>query len=336
MPSGTSLQIIASTIDKNAGTSGGGIDVDGALVMDTSIVSGNSVEGRLPVGGGIRSIGSTVLRNSTVSGNTGSGTTSQGGGIASNGSLGLNGVTISNNTASGAAGLLEAFSVGAAPPPRILLNTIIGGNSGPECAGNGLDTDTTHNSIADDTTCALGDLATDQQGVNPQLRALANNGGPTDTHALVSTSPAINNGANCFGAIDQRGVARPQAGTACDVGAFEYRPHALTVITNVVNNNGGTLTAGGVTVHVRVDGADTKGSPAAGVATGRAYSLLTGNAYVVEANDVPGYVLSYSPGCSAALAEGGANTCTVTVDDIAPKLKVRRWSRTTTAARSGG
>jgi hypothetical protein len=321
--SGATLNVTASTIDANASgvaASGGGISVAGSLVMDTSLVTGNTAAGRLPVGAGIVSTGSLILRNSTVSGNTATGSTSQGGGIASNGSLGLNGVTIANNTANTAAGLLEAFSVGAAPPPRILLNTIIGGNNGPECAGNGLDTDTTHNSLADDTTCALGD-ATDQPGVNPQLRGLANNGGPTNTHALIPTSPAINKGASCFGAIDQRNVVRPQ-GAACDIGAFEYRPHALNVVTHVVNDNGGTLTAAQVSVHVLVDGGDAKGSPAAGAEGGRQYALLTGDAYVVTADDVTGYALSYSSGCSAAIVEGGSNACTVTVDDIAPKLKV--------------
>ncbi len=322
--SGAQLNVSGAAIEANTGASGGGINVAGALLMDTSTVSGNSVEGRLTAGGGITTTGTTAIINSTISGNTAAGSTSQGGGIASNGFLGLNGVTISNNTASAAAGLLESIPAASAPN-RTILNTIIGGNNGPECAGSGLDTDTTRNSLADDTTCALAD-ATDQQGVNPQLRALANYGGATDTHALLSASPAINKGSGCVpaaGPIDQRGVSRPQAGTACDVGAFEYRPHALTVITNVVNNNGGTLTAAQAQVHVRVDGADAKGSPAAGVSGGgRAYSLLTGNAYVVAADAVTGYGLSYSAGCSAVLAEGGATTCTVTVDDIAPTLKV--------------
>ena len=70
-------------------------------------------------------------------------------------------------------------------------------------------------------------------------------------------------------------------------------------------------------------GPTPRGAPAAGVSGGgRAYSLLTGNAYVVAADAVTGYGYSYSAGCSAVLAEGGATTCTVTVDDIAPTLKV--------------
>jgi hypothetical protein len=54
------------------------------------------------------------------------------------------------------------------------------------------------------------------------LDPLADNGGPTLTHALLAGSPAIDaaDAAVCP-ATDQRGVARPQ-GSACDVGSFEF------------------------------------------------------------------------------------------------------------------
>ncbi len=63
----------------------------------------------------------------------------------------------------------------------------------------------------------------------PVYRTLSNNGGPTQTHALVSGSPAIDGVGNCPSpAIDQRGVPRPQDGdndvlALCDIGAFELR-----------------------------------------------------------------------------------------------------------------
>jgi hypothetical protein len=57
------------------------------------------------------------------------------------------------------------------------------------------------------------------------LDGLADNGGPTKTHALKPGSPALNavpsGNARCTGA-DQRGVLRPQPpGGSCDIGAFE-------------------------------------------------------------------------------------------------------------------
>ena len=51
---------------------------------------------------------------------------------------------------------------------------------------------------------------------------MADNGGPTLTHALLAGSPAIDAGDNALcSATDQRSVARD---VACDVGSFEYVP----------------------------------------------------------------------------------------------------------------
>lgn len=76
--------------------------------------------------------------------------------------------------------------------------------------------------MSSDATCAAsltgpGDL----NNTNPLLGPLANNGGPTPTHALLAGSPAIDAAGGCPPpATDQRGVARPQ-GSACDIGSFE-------------------------------------------------------------------------------------------------------------------
>jgi hypothetical protein len=55
--------------------------------------------------------------------------------------------------------------------------------------------------------------SSDQTGVdtNPLLGPLANNGGPTDTHALLAGSPAIDTGDSAL-TTDQRGFIRPQDG----------------------------------------------------------------------------------------------------------------------------
>jgi len=58
-------------------------------------------------------------------------------------------------------------------------------------------------------------------GVNPMIGNLMPNGGPTETHALLAGSPAINSAdPNDFPDADQRGVWRPQ-GRGADMGAFE-------------------------------------------------------------------------------------------------------------------
>jgi hypothetical protein len=76
-----------------------------------------------------------------------------------------------------------------------------------------------HN-LATDGTCNLV-AAGDQANTDPVLGPLADNGGPTRTHALLPGSPAIDaaDPGQCPVA-DQRGIARPQ-GPSCDVGAFE-------------------------------------------------------------------------------------------------------------------
>jgi hypothetical protein len=63
--------------------------------------------------------------------------------------------------------------------------------------------------------------ATDRVGVDPMLAPLADNGGPTETHALLPGSPALDailSGGICRAAPDQRGVERT---APCDIGAFE-------------------------------------------------------------------------------------------------------------------
>ena len=67
----------------------------------------------------------------------------------------------------------------------------------------------------------------DTLSVDPRLLALADNGGPTRTHALQPGSPAIDAG-NATGAgsgtldSDQRGADYARiVGTAADIGAYE-------------------------------------------------------------------------------------------------------------------
>src|SRR5262249_19080377 len=62
---------------------------------------------------------------------------------------------------------------------------------------------------------------------NPMLGPLADNGGPTQTMALLPGSPAIDAGANSAAGLpstDQRGLARI-IGPPADIGAFELQPY---------------------------------------------------------------------------------------------------------------
>ena len=61
------------------------------------------------------------------------------------------------------------------------------------------------------------------------LLPLADNGGPTFTHALDPTSPAIDHGSNPLALdFDQRGAPNVRVfGSAPDIGAFELVPDAI-------------------------------------------------------------------------------------------------------------
>jgi hypothetical protein len=71
------------------------------------------------------------------------------------------------------------------------------------------------------STCGFGAVAPAELSLGP----LANNGGPTETHALLPGSVAIDviPADMCEVSKDQRGEPRP-GGSMCDVGAFEVQP----------------------------------------------------------------------------------------------------------------
>jgi hypothetical protein len=81
-----------------------------------------------------------------------------------------------------------------------------------------------YNIIGNNADAVINSQPTDQIGtpaspIDPLLGPLANNGGPTLTHALQPGSPAINRGDPAAPPHDQRGYSR--AGVP-DVGAFEF------------------------------------------------------------------------------------------------------------------
>ena len=105
-----------------------------------------------------------------------------------------------------------------------LRNTIVAGNTsaaGPaNCHVSAQIIESTGHNLDSDGSCFLT-AAGDLPGRDPLLGALAANGGPTETQALLSGSPAIDAGAgDGCPQHDQRGITRPQ-GAGCDIGAYE-------------------------------------------------------------------------------------------------------------------
>ena len=81
---------------------------------------------------------------------------------------------------------------------------------------------------------------------DPKLASLADNGGPTKTHALLAGSPAINAGTSCSVQVDQRYAARD---AQCDLGAYEFADFTAVTVTidptTVVNHASGWATLTG-------------------------------------------------------------------------------------------
>ena len=234
--SGT-LTLTNSTLSGNtaAGDYGGGIynDPSGTAFLTSSTLSGNSTGFR---GGGMyNDSGTLTLTNSTLSGNSAVSDNlfvfNDGGGIYNTGTLTVYNSTLSGNTADIGAGGIYNDPSGT----TFLINTIVANSPG---GGNcfGTITNGGNNLQSSDDSCGFGSFA------DPLLGPLAKNGGPTQTHALLPGSPAIDAANNTFcqgtgvGNVDQRGLARggdgdgtpdsPQPGD-CDIGAFEYQFNLL-------------------------------------------------------------------------------------------------------------
>jgi len=210
------------TISHNrAGDTGGGVDTnDGVTVsLDGCTVSNNKSKHE---GGGLDpSAGTLTLINSTVSGNR----SAKGGGIQleDSGTVVLNNVTIAHNKAKQGAGLwTEAGST------TMLTATLVAKNTPFDCFGAIVSDGS--NLIGRSDGCTItGDATGNIVGgpkpvkpVDPRIGPLADNGGPTETHALLTGSPAIDAvvGTCPPPSVDQRGM--PRTGT-CDIGAFEVQ-----------------------------------------------------------------------------------------------------------------
>lgn len=100
----------------------------------------------------------------------------------------------------------------------------------------------------------------------------------------------------------------------------DAQPGTLTVIKEVINDNGGTADASDFTIHV------SNGTPGtfSGDANGTAVTVAAGDAYSVTEDPAFGYTTSFSADCSGTMPEGGSKTCTVTNNDIQPKLTVTK------------
>jgi CSLREA domain-containing protein len=202
---------------------GGGIDNRATMTIVGSLISDNTST----IGAGIRNSSNLIMINSTVSGNHFTGISNESG-------LNLVNCTITANDGTGVA---DTF-------PAHVRNTIIAGNNGSDVVDHFVSDGNNLIGKSDGTNNFTNGVNGDQVGtpgtpLDPQLAALAGNGGPTRTHALLTGSPAIDAGNDCVTqaahcsdpsipqlTADQRGLSRPVDGdfngsVITDIGAFE-------------------------------------------------------------------------------------------------------------------
>lgn len=200
----------------------------GTFTINNSTISGN-LQGALNDGGnGPNSIGCTmIINNSTIVNNGGDGIQNNGGTdpTGTGGMLTVNYSTISGN---GFNGIIN-FDLGNGNFSTADVNNSIIANSGLEdCASGGLGVliGTGANFDTDGTCAAFSPSFTQVTPMQLNLGPLQNNGGPTDTVALIPPSIAIDSVIGCPPpTTDQRGFPRP-FGSGCDSGAFEDQPTA--------------------------------------------------------------------------------------------------------------
>lgn len=350
-----SLTITSSTISGNTTSGdGGGIFASNSITTITSsTISGNTASN----GGGVSfdsslSSGNLQILNSTISGNSAA---SFGGGIfnANYGSttpLLLSYSTIANNNAATGGGIygdlifiLQILESNTAFESTIVANNPTGGN----CAGAGIRT-SNGNNLDSANTCGFASVG-DLINTNPLLGALANNGGSTFTHALLTGSPAINAGNNTgCPATDQRGYYR--SGN-CDIGAYEFGGIApvadlsitktdspdpvtagssLTYTITITNN--GTDTATGVMLTDTLPGSVTfvSSTPSQGFCSGTAVVTCS---IVSLANSASATVaIVVTPTAAGTIT----NTASVTAAETDTNTANNSATQSTTVSAAGG
>lgn len=215
---GTATVAQSTFTDNTATIYGGGalLNAAGSMTVTGDTFVGNSGPG----GGAIDNDTILNIINSTFENNTAG--TNGGGAMDNFGTTTISQSTMSGNGAPYGANLLNYGTYTLKVSSSIVANGATASNcSSAPIIDGGYNIDT-------GTSCGFTTANNSLNNTQPNLDALASNGGPTETAALPAGSPGIDlipPGANSCGgstdSTDQRGVARPQ-GSGCDVGAYEF------------------------------------------------------------------------------------------------------------------
>jgi hypothetical protein len=271
---GTGTVTDCTLTDNSAGT-GGGAGIFNAfaarLTLTNSALSGNSAER----GGGIANAGTLTVTSATLSGNSAGG--GGGGGIVS---LNLGTVTVTNSTLSGNQannGPGGGISNSGGLHSWNIINTIIAGNTAPTAPDLFGNFDSQGYNLIGSSGGASGFDPSDLLDVDPLLGPLQDNGGPTQTMALLAGSPALNAGDPAqLDVPDQRGVIRSGG---VNIGAYQASASAFVLAAP------DTVTAG-TPFDVTVQAVDPFGQVALGYTGTVTFSTSDPDPNVVLPNSV--------------------------------------------------
>lgn len=248
------------------GGRGGALENHGFMTITNSTLAGNKTGNAGATGGdsggrggAISNNGSLKVWNCTISGNSTDGLNAHGGGISQiGGGLALLSSTVTGNAASSQVGngiyrqplFTHDFGIG---------NTIVAQNiGGPDAAG---DFASLGGNLIGNADGATGFSASDLKGtsaapLDPLLGPLADNGGPTQTHALLAGSPALDAGDNSKATdpliTDQRGTGRiadsldADTIATVDIGAYEFHPTLNPIFDRTINEDSSLMLFVGV------------------------------------------------------------------------------------------
>jgi hypothetical protein len=378
------LTVSDSTLSGNSSAyAGGAIYNAGALTVSNSTLSGNSVfdsngYGSIGYGGAVyMAAGSLSLSSSTLCNNTAGGgyyyytdfeagiqnafiaSDAYGGGLyCAGGTVSIDHSTLADNAAwvyTSDPGYPPATSYGGgiynvSGSALQVYDSIIAGN-GADVAPDFIGITSLGHNLFGNSNGAGGFPASDLLDVDPRLGPLQDNGGPTQTMALLAGSPAINAGDNTGApAYDQRGPGFPRSfGGAIDIGAFESpSPLPPAVSISDVSLSEGNVGATAAVFTVRLSAASTQTvsvhyTTADGSATAtdndyqaqsdtltfapgetsRSITVLVNGDRLAESNET--FAVNLTPATSAVIIDGqGVGTI---VDDE-PRISVSDVTRT--------
>jgi hypothetical protein len=210
----------------------GAVTITNSTFVANTAAYGNGLYSEVQNSGRVANVNVT---HCTFSGNTGTGNLGAGiynsGATSGTANLSVSHCTFSGNSADQGSSIYN-FNFNATTTAT-LRNSIFSTSSGNNLVNSGGSMSSLGYNLSNDAGAGILNNATDITSTAPLLAALASNGGPTQTHALLPGSPALDKGRSFFLLLDQRGLPRVAdsnvfpngaGGDGADIGAFEVNP----------------------------------------------------------------------------------------------------------------